>query len=109
MRCKKILLFFLIFISIMTKTFSTDVNMDTEDEILNNQKESFGISGFISQAEKYSKDNFEGLNMDQILNSAISGNVDNNSIFNKIINLFAKEIKSMLKILRHYINNNCYT
>lgn len=109
MRYKKILLFFLIFISITTKTFSADTDATTEDEIMSTQKESFGISGFIQEAEKYSKDTFDDIDMNEILNSAISGQVDNNSFIEKIIQMFGKEIKGMLKVLRKYTNNYCST
>lgn len=99
MRYKKILLFFLIFISITTKTFSTNTNSSIKNEMVNSQKESFGISTFIQEAEKYSKETLEDISMKEILNSAIIGQVDNNSLLLKVFQKFLKEIKSMLKVL----------
>ena len=109
MRYKKILLFFLIFISITTKTFSADTDTKQDSEILISQKESFGISSFIKEAEKYTKDTFDDISMNEVLNSAILGEIDNNTIINKIINLFGKELKSMLKVLRYNFSYYCYT
>ena len=109
MRYKKILLFFLIFISITTKTFSADTNTKQDNEILNSQKESFGISSFIQEAEKYTKDTFDDISMNEVLNSAILGEVDNNTLFERIIQMFGKEIKGMLKVLRYYFSYYCYT
>lgn len=109
MRYKKILLFFLIFISITTKTFSTDTNNVADEEIINSQKESFGISGFIQEAEQYSQDVFDDINMSDILNSAIVGEVDNDTLWKKIINLFGTEVKSMLKVLRYNFNHHSCT
>ena len=101
MRYKKILLFFLIFISISTKTFSTEINTDQDNEIIRTQKESFGISSFIHEAEKYTKDTFGDISMNEILNSAILGEVDNNALFERIMQMFGKEIKGMFKVLRY--------
>lgn len=106
MRYKKILLFFIVFISITTKTFSTDTTNTTE-EIMSSQKESFGISSFIEEAQKYSKETFGDINMNDVLNSAIAGEVDNNSIWEKIVELFGAEIKSMLKVLRYNFSYHC--
>jgi len=68
-----------------------------EDSILEEQKKTIGISDFIKEANKYSNDSFGDMN--EILNQAIKGDIDNTNIMNKIFSKMLKEIKNTLKIL----------
>ena len=79
----------------LTTTATYAVTENTLDE----QKESFGISSFIKEAEEYSGDFFEDTCIDDILNSAITGKVDNSKIFKKIFNLLGTEVLESLKVL----------
>ena len=69
------------------------------DEMLEEQKENFGISSFVKEAEEYSGDFFESTSITDILNSAIKGKVDNSTILKRAINLFGKEIVESAKTL----------
>lgn len=69
------------------------------NDMLEEQKESFGISNFIKEAEEYSGDFFENTSVSDILNSAITGKVDNSSIYKRILNLFGKEAIESIKTL----------
>lgn len=60
-------------------------------ETLQEQQKEFGINDFIEEANKYSGEFLEDININDILSSAISGQVDNQKIFNKIAKLFGKE------------------
>ena len=71
----------------------------TYEEMINSQKEIFGISSFIENANKYTGEFFEGIDMNSMLNSAIKGNIDNNTLYKKIINLLGKEVKTGIKSL----------
>ena len=103
------IIFTIIFIGIIIMSSSTksigNSNDETEDfeETINQQKESFGINSFIENAEKFSGDFFEGIDVNEILNSAISGKVDSTNIYQKILNVLGSEvqtgIKSLLSIL----------
>ena len=67
--------------------------------MINSQKETFGISSFIKNANKYTGEFFEGIDMNSMLNSAIKGNIENNTLYKKIINLLGKEVKTGIKSL----------
>ena len=86
-------IFFIHIFSLNTFAASTD------EEMINSQKETFGISSFIENANKYTGEFFEGIDMNSMLNSAIKGNIDNNTLYKKIINLLGKEVKTGIKSL----------
>lgn len=71
---------------------------DSTSEILKNQQQTFGISDFIKETEKYSKDALDDIDIQNLFNSAISGNIDNKGLLKKIINLLGVDILSTLKI-----------
>lgn len=72
-------------------------NLTQETEIIEEQKESFGISSFIENAEKYTGEFFEEINIEEMLNSAIKGEVDNSPIYKKIFNILGDEVKTGVK------------
>lgn len=77
----------------------------TQEEILQSQSETLNIKEFVNQANKYTQEVFDGLDAGTLLNNAISGKIDNQTLFTKILNLFGKEVKDTLRIIRkHY----CY-
>lgn len=61
------------------------------------------IPDFINQSQNYTKDTFPNLNINELLNSAINGQVDNKSIFNSISSLLGKEVVNVLKILANVL------
>lgn len=93
------LIFFIFFL------FLNPPCLASQEEILQSQSETLNIKGFVSQADKYTQEVFEGMDMQNLLNDAIKGKVDNKTIFQKILNLFGDEIKETLKIIRKYY---CY-
>lgn len=84
------------FIFLCIPKFSYAENFASE-EILKSQKESFGISDFIREAEKYtSKANLD-FDVGKTFNSVITGDIDNKGFFNKILNLFGNNLRKTLK------------
>lgn len=67
------------------------VSIADTSETLQEQQKEFGINDFIEEANKYSGEFLEDININDILSSAISVQVDNQKIFNKIAKLFGKE------------------
>ncbi len=88
--------------SLAADTPNTKTDISWEEE-LSNQQTSFGISDFIENAEEYSGEFFEGMDLQELLNSAIKGEVDNNSLMQKAFGLLGNEvqlgIKSLISIL----------
>lgn len=68
-------------------------------QMIKEEQETFGISDFVKETDKYTNDFFEDINISDVLNSAINGKVDNSNILKKILNLFGKEIVSSLKTI----------
>ena len=61
--------------------------------------ETLNLSSFMKEGEKYTKDVFPDMNLNELLNSAIKGDVDNKSIFKGIISIFGDEIVSSISLL----------
>ena len=93
---KIIILICLIILVTVNKSYAEEV--DTH-EVIESQKENFGISDFLTESEKYSGDFFEDIDIKETLDNAISGNVDNNNILKKVINLVTSNIKTTIKSL----------
>lgn len=66
-------------------------------QMISQEQETFGISDFIKETEKYSNDFFEDIDISEVLNSAIMGKIDNNKLLKKILKIFGKEVSSSLK------------
>lgn len=94
---KKIILIIIIAIIFIPKT------VKAEDNTIVTQKETFGINSFIENSKQYTGEFFADADISEILNSAISGKVDNSKIYKKILNILGTEvqtgIKSLLSIL----------
>lgn len=93
---KKIITIFAILICI----FSTSISKaDTEDDVINSQMDSFNISNFIDEANKYSNDILKDIDIQELLNNAIKGEVNTNQLLKNIFPLLGTEIKEALKVM----------
>lgn len=72
---------------------------ETEEEIMKSTEESMNISEFIQQAEKYTGDFLEDVDISQMLSQAIKGNVDNKTIYKKVLKVLGAEVSSSIKVL----------
>ena len=68
-------------------------------EDIEKQEETFGINSFIQNSKQYTGDFFENIDINEILNSAIKGEIDNTTIYKKILNLLGTEVQTGLKSL----------
>lgn len=91
---KKTICFVLVFIFII---FSNQYVK--ADEMMDEQKEIFKISDFIKESKNYAGDFFDDIDISDMLNNAIQGNIDNNTIFKKALSLLGLEVKSSIKTL----------
>ncbi len=93
---KKLITIFAILICI----FGTSISIaDTEDEVINSQMDSFNISSFIDEANKYSNNILKDIDIHELLNNAIKGEVDTNQLLKNIFPLLDTEIKEALKVM----------
>lgn len=81
---KKIILFTIFFILIIPNCILASDEISTDD-IMNSQQESLDINSFIKEADKYTKDVYEDIDMGELFSSAITGNIDNESIIKSLI------------------------
>ena len=75
---KKIFLILFTFITMLISTVSYSADLETNTIL--EQGESFGINSFIENSKEYTGEFFEDIDINQILNSAIKGEIDNTTI-----------------------------
>lgn len=94
---KKIISFLIMFISFI---FLLSINTyATDEEMIEEQKEEFGIGDFLDSAKEYTGEFFEDVDINTILENAIKGEIDNSTILKKILNIFGSEVIGTLKII----------
>ncbi len=71
----------------------------SQQEILESQQDSLNISGFIKEAQKYTENTFEDINLNELFTSAITGKIDNTTIFKSILKIVGKEIINSITVL----------
>ena len=87
-------------VTILICIFATSISIaDTEDEVINSQMDSFNISNFITEANKYSNDILNDIDIQELLNNAIKGELDTNQLLKNIFPLLGTEIKESLKVM----------
>ena len=91
---KVILIFILVLILLPYQAFA-----ETEEKIMSSTQEKFNITGFIQEAEQYIGQTFGDVDLSDMLNQAIQGKIDNQSVYKNVIKLLGQEISSSLKIL----------
>lgn len=69
------------------------------EQIMKSTKEMLGVSTFISESEKFSQEVFEDIDFSEVLNSAITGKIDNSTLAKKLLNILGKEIRNQLTLI----------
>ena len=95
-----IIIFILIFIFLPHDSLASEIS---QDEIIKSQKETLNITKFIEEAKKYTSQVFKEVDYGELLNSAITGNVDNEVLGKSILNLLGKETLGSIKIIASII------
>lgn len=85
---KKIIILFFTFLFLCTPIYGTDA------DILASQQEALGISDFISTSEEYTHDSLDGVNIQDVFKSAITGRIGNTNLFNNMLNVLGRETKT---------------
>ena len=92
------ILIIIIIISKATTSYCSSAN-NLEESTIKSQQESFGISSFIENSKEYTGEFFEDIDISNILNSAIKGEIDNSTIYKKILSLLGTEVQTGIKSL----------
>lgn len=91
----KIVIIFLILLLVIVNNISYAKTSD--NETIEDQQEEFKIEDFIDESKEYSGDFFDGIDIGNLLNDAISGKVDNSTLINRIWNLIGSEVGTTIK------------
>lgn len=85
-----IMLLSILFKSIFYKSYAS--NMD----IIKSQEETLNISSFIKEANSYTKESFDDIDVEELLNLAITGNIENGKIVRNIWKILGKELTNSI-------------
>ena len=76
---------------------SNDINANMG--IIESQKDTLNIGAFIKEANKYTKDVFSDIEVEELLNSAIKGDIQNGKIIKNIWKIFGSEIINSISVI----------
>ena len=76
---------------------SNDINANMD--IIESQKDTLNIGAFIKEANKYTKDVFSDIEVEELLNSAIKGDIQNGKIIKNIWKIFGSEIINSISVI----------
>ncbi len=79
--------------------FLSNSSYANDNQTITEQQEEFKIQDFIKNAEKFTGEFFEDIDINEILNDAIKGEVDNSTLLKKILNILGKEVTANIKSL----------
>lgn len=79
--------------------FLSNSSYANDNQTIIEQQEEFKIQDFIKNAEKFTWEFFEDIDINEILNDAIKGEVDNSTLLKKILNILGKEVTTNIKSL----------
>lgn len=95
---KKIILYIFLFL-LLSIFYLPTLSYSDNDEVLKQQQEEFGIRDFIENSKQYAGEFFEDIDIEDTLNSALQGKVDNSNILKRILNLLGSETLNSLRTI----------
>ena len=107
----KLWIIILSFICICIIPHSVQASEETisSESIMKSQQEALNINSFIQEADKYTQDVYEDLDMGELFTSAITGNIDNGTIINSILRAIRRRSFWCNRSFGKYYSNNSYT
>lgn len=69
------------------------------NQLIESQLDALNLSSFIEEGEKYTKDIFEDVDIEELLKSAVSGKINTKTLYSGILSLFGNEIVSSIAII----------
>lgn len=77
----------------------TTPNVYGTEEIISSQMDALNLSSVIKEGESYTKDAFPDINLNELLNSAIKGEINNKQVFKNLFYILGDEIVSAISVL----------
>lgn len=71
----------------------------SNEETIEEQQEEFGIQDFLKNSKQYMGEFFDEMDMGEILQDAIKGEVDNSTFAKRVLNLLGSEVISSIKAI----------
>ena len=102
MRKIKIILNLMLIILLLYPSGCNAENETTEvsqEKIIQTQKDSVNIGKFIEEAKKYTSNVFDDIDFSELLNSAITGNIDNKELGKGILKVVGKETLNSVRTI----------
>lgn len=69
------------------------------NQLIESQLDALNLSAFIEEGEKYTKDIFKDVDIEELLKSAISGKINTKTLYASILSLLGDEIASSITII----------
>ena len=95
---KKVIIILIILFFTPNIVYGTEESV-SEDEILETQQENLNINSFIKEADKYTEDVYKDIDIGELFSSAITGKIDNETIFKSILNAVTGEALESISVL----------
>lgn len=99
MKKKIIFIITLLLVLFFNTSSAEEVNDINTNEIIESQTESLDISAFLKEADNYTTDILEDVNISQVLSDAIKGDIDVSSLGKKILQKLFKEVLTSIASL----------
>ena len=96
---KKIVLIIIFVFIVIQPVYIFATDLQETSDIISSQKDSVDIKNFITESQKYTNDVFKNTDLEDLLNSAITGNIDNSKLITNIFSLIGKETLSSVKTI----------
>lgn len=71
----------------------------SQEETMEEQKKDFGIEEFLKNSEEYTGEFFQDMDIKEILNAAIQGEIDNSTFAKRMLNLLGDEVATSFKAI----------
>lgn len=101
---KVILLLIILFVFAPNVVNANDISISA-NEVLQSQQDTLDIESFIEEADKYTEDVYADIDMGDLFSSAITGNIDNETIFKSILNALRRRSIRRYYGFREHLSN----
>lgn len=94
--------FLILIITLVFITIFIPINLvwaASENETIKEQQGEFKIQDFLKNSKEYTGEFFEDIDINEILDGAIKGEVDNSTLLKKTLNLLGKEVVDNIKAI----------
>ena len=96
---KKIIIILLLMMILIPNIVYAENETVSEESIMESQQETLGINTFIKEANKYTEKIYKDIDMGELFSSAISGDINNETIIKSIISSLGGEVIDAITIL----------